>query len=387
MNAWSLARTLRWSGSLALLAALLLSAAIASRPVAAQSPPDDGCNPDEPVACIPLPDEEEPEPPAEQPSGAPAPATASPRVPQPPLPCPAFAAAEPGVAAPSRPAPPLCDRRAVVATVNRANALYARALRTLNTSELPSAWSGQALAQVEGWVVTLRDSGRYATPELRSIALEELRVSGGNAHVRTLENWLYEERTRLSGQVLLRENQWVVNLYDLRLERGGWRVVRNDVYTVPAPLPPPPPSVPEPTPPPVPPSPPPCILIYPPPPGCEPSSLGDLSLEVTTDQSVYRPGETVTATVTNTGSVAAVGGGGYVCGLVAVEVARGSGWERAPGGAEICTAIGIVLRPGESRTEQFSAGGPGVYRLRVSVTADRGGGRATVYSEPYSVVP
>jgi hypothetical protein len=150
--------------------------------------------------------------------------------------------------------PPACDRQSIVATVNRANVLYAQALRSLDTSALQQAWAGEALLQVRGYVATLRSTGRYATPELRSIRLEDLQVEGSRAFVRTLENWLYIEHDRFTGRITVQENQWVLNHYELRREGRGWLVTRNDVYAVPAPPPPPRP---------------PCIAIYPPPPGCE----------------------------------------------------------------------------------------------------------------------
>jgi hypothetical protein len=236
--------------TVALIALAML--AITARPAAAQDPPPDGCDPNEPVACLTLPDE-----PVE--SGAAAPntpsATTAAPLPRPPIPpcSPSLAAGSPEIASPIVP-PPGCDRLSVVATVNRANVLYAQALRSLDTSALPQAWGGEALLQVRGYVAWLRSTGRYATPELRSIQLQSLRTEGSRAFVDTLENWLYIERDRFTGRIVVQENQWVVNYYELRREGRGWLVTRNDVYAVPAPLPP---------------VRPPCIAIFPPPPGCE----------------------------------------------------------------------------------------------------------------------
>ncbi|MGD9894203.1 MAG: hypothetical protein AB7R89_24120 [Dehalococcoidia bacterium] len=235
------------------LIAALASFILMVRPADAQEPTEDGCDPNEPIACLPLPEEAAG-------SDAEAPTIATPRVPAPPMPCPpvVFGVAEARIAAPVPPSQP-CDRRGVIATVNYANALYARALRSLDARDLPNAWTGEALNEVRGYVAVLRSTGRYGTPELRSIALEELRLDGSRAHVRTLENWLYQERASLTGRVLVEENQWVINEYDLVRRGGSWFVSRNVVTRAPAPLPPPQP---------VPPSMP-CILIFPPPPGCD----------------------------------------------------------------------------------------------------------------------
>jgi hypothetical protein len=351
--------------------AALLAFALMARPAGAQEPTEDGCDPDEQVACLPLPEE------TAAGGEAGAPSIAAPRVPAPPVPCPpvVFAEAEARIAAPAPPSN-RCDQRAVIATVNYANLLYARALRSLDTRELPNAWTGEALAEVRGFVASLRASGRYATPELRSISLESLRIDGGRAHVRTLENWLYQERALLTGRVLLQENQWVLNEWDLVRRGGAWFVSRNDVTLVPAPLPPPP----------APPSPP-CILIFPPPPGCEPGQPApSLELAVSANRDQYRLGETIVATVTNTGSETVFGGGGYACGLVRMEIDLLDRWVPAPGAAEICPAIAIGLSPGESRTETFTTRFVGRYRLVVQATGE-GGGEAFAVSEPFLVGP
>jgi len=229
--------------AIAVVLLVVVITAQTAAPIGAQPSPD-GCDPVEPVACLALPEEQAST--AESPSAA---AT----TPRPPLPCPP-GAAELTIAAPIVP-PTACERRAVVATVNRANVLFAQALRSVDASALPEAWSGDALLQVRDYVARLRAGGRYATPELRSIELTELQSDGGRAFVRTLEHWLYQERDRLSGRVVLQEDQWVVNEYELRWERFSWVVVRDVIYTAPPPQPRP--------------ARPPCIAIYPPPPGCE----------------------------------------------------------------------------------------------------------------------
>lgn len=355
-----------------LLLAALVSTILMARPVDAQEPTEDGCDPSEQIACLPLPDG------AAGRDGE-APATAAPSAPTPPIACPpvVFGAADARIAAPAPPSNP-CDRRGVVATVNYANVLYARALRSLNVQELPNAWTGEALSEVRGIVAGLRSSGRYGTPELHSIALEELQIEGNRARVRTLENWLYQERALLTGRVLVEENQWVINEYVLDRQGGSWFVSRNVITRVPGPLPLPqrtvPPSMP-------------CILIFPPPPGCDTGQPApSIDLTVATDRQDYRAGEPITATITNHGTEMVWGGGGYACGMAELEVRLADRWERARGGAEICPAIAVGVAPGEARTETLEAPSVGTYRLVVRATSDQGVA-AVAISEPFVVGP
>lgn len=351
-------RSLLRAGIIAALFTVLALLALGVRPAAAQSP-EDGCDPNETIACLPLPDTAEPA----------GPATAGPRIAPPPIPapCPLPLGGPTPRIAPLLPS--TCDPRAVVVAVNRANVLYARALRTWDGSELPAAWSGEALAQVRGYIQDLRGRGVYSTSELRSIVLEELRINGNRATVRTLENWLYRENSRFTGRVTYQQDGWWANRYEMEQQGGVWRVARNEVVAASGPPLPPP-------------LPPPCIAIFPPPPGCGPSV--PVLVTVSTDHGFYSLGNTVFATITNTGAVPVYGGGGYRCGLADLEVNYGYEWERAPGGAEICPAIATVLRPGESRMERLSAGpGTGQYRLAVRVSSE--GGDDTFYSAPYFV--
>lgn len=125
-----------------------------------------------------------------------------------------------------------------------------------------------------------------------------------------------------------------------------------------------------------------CILIFPPPPGCEQPAE---PLTVTSDRAEYAPGATITASVTNNTTELAYGGGGYDCGVVALEVWRGSGWVKAEGGAEICTAIAVGVRPGETRTERFAAPPErGWYRLAVDLSSESGS-RLTGYSAYFAI--
>jgi hypothetical protein len=339
--------------ALLLALGLLTAVAVAPRPAAAQTP-DSGCDPEEDVACIPLP--EEPAAPAT--AQAPEPNVAAPLPVRPCLPAPMSVDEGAAIALPQTPIPPTplpCGTRDVIATINTANALYARALRTWNTADLSLVWRGEALNQIEGYVAVLRSSGHYATPSLRSISLTDLRVASDRARAVTVENWLYQERTRLSGSVVYEENQWVENLYELRRIADRWYVVRNEVRAVSGP-PLPPPPVPAPGP-----------------------------LTVTADRSDYAVGEAVTARITNQTGETVTGGGGYRCGFVQVERLGPLGWEPAPGGAEICPLIARLLRPGETAMETVPAGPiPGTYRLLVRGSTESGQ-TLTASSAPYTV--
>lgn len=125
-----------------------------------------------------------------------------------------------------------------------------------------------------------------------------------------------------------------------------------------------------------------CILIFPPPPGCEQPAE---PLTVTSDRTEYAPGATIAASVTNNTGEIAYGGGGYACGVVGLEVWNGSEWSKAPGGAEVCTAIALGVRPGETRMESFAAPATvGWYRLIANLTGDAGN-RLTAYSTYFLV--
>jgi hypothetical protein len=385
---------------------MLLAVLALSPPGAAAQPPDEDCDQSEPIVCLTLPDTGVALPAA--------PAIAAPQI-VPPSPTPRPCALGPLAAAPDTPvspaivAPPqppslpppwasVCPEREVIARVNTYNAVYTRAARTLSVDELPRVAEGDALAMLRGYIATLRNRGAYLTLRMNDIRLTGLAIYPGScppastvcpaydaafvgpspfgltARVTTDERWTYEERSRSSGAVISRGQDHVQNLYELRRRDGTWYVFRNEI--APADQPPPwgdvgpgyPPIYP-----PAPPTPP-----YPPLPPAPPSD-GIVSARVTSDRSSYSTGETITATVTNTGTVQISGGGGYRCGLIGLEISGVAGWTPAPGGAEVCTLIAQLLNPGESRTEMFRAPAPGTYRLAVRAAG------ATFTSAPFTV--
>lgn len=339
-------RRLHVAGRALLVAVALSAVLVAHRPATVRA--DDGCDPSEPVACLPVPVEDGDAAPA--PSAAPGIAVPV----RPPAPCPAAApGAAPGIATFYPPARG-CSSAAIIAAVNRANVLYVRAVRTLDTGEARAAWGGQALADLVAQVASLRDLGNYATPRLDSITLRELRPGGGSARVRTIEHWLYQERSQLSGEVVYEQDQWVQNIYSLELRGGAWLVVR-DVITLTDP-----PAVPAPP----------------------------ASAVVTTDRDSYARGEVVEGTITNDGGVTLWhGAGGYACGPLRVEWLGPNGWQKAPLNEPLrpCLAIAVALPPGESFHQTLPTGTrPGTYRLVFAYSAE-GGPAGVAYSAPYTV--
>jgi hypothetical protein len=216
-----------------------LAAVVLQQPPSARAD-DDGCDPDEPIACLPLPPDE---PVAPAPAG-PSAAAAAP-IPL-PLPCLPFRVPQgaPAAAAPIPPFPPGCGVRDAIVAVNRANGVYARALRTLDPSVLPPLWQDSALANLQGQIAWLRGEGRYATVQLLSITLLDITPRPGAITIHTIEHWTYQERSRRSGRVLLDLDEWADNVYSLALRPRGWAVVQDDItlagpppFTPPVPVP------------------------------------------------------------------------------------------------------------------------------------------------------
>lgn len=375
MHARTFRRRTLGAGALRLATLTLALAFGAPGRAVAQSPPGHGCDPSERVACIPVPEQG-----ADGPSttiGTPIPPVSGPCNPV------SVQAGAPGTAI-GTPIPPGCPVQDVVATMNRANVLWARALRTTDAGELPQVWGGDALTKIRSYVDSLRNAGQYATPELQAITLTGIQSNGRQAYVTTTERWLMQLRYRLSGRVIYEEIQNVQNLYGLEWNGSRWIVTHNDVWPAGGSVPRFPPLPVPPLPPPDAPPIPPCILIFPPPPGC---GVPAPKLVVNTDREVYQHGETIFVTVTNTGTETLFGGGGYRCELVDVLMATGADvYAPAPGGAEVCPAIALLLRPGETRTEAITLTQPGRYRMVVEATVEGGSGEKVVASSAPVIV-
>jgi len=159
-----------------------------------------------------------------QPLGVAAPAQASPSV---PIPVPA-------------PLPVLCSPyRGIYATINLGNAADARALRTLSTLGLRSYWRQSALQQLEDQVSQLQAADMYATARLYSIQVLDSNVDyvAQTATVHTMEHWLYQERSSDDGSIVLSQDEWVRNEYDLNLFGSTWYITGNSTSLQQGPVP------------------------------------------------------------------------------------------------------------------------------------------------------
>jgi hypothetical protein len=342
-------RSLQRSGLVLIVLVGFTIALAAPRATTVYAGDDDGCDPNEPIACLTAP-EEEAEPGAAR--GAPAAAA-----PAPPRPCPPILgpASPNGAAAAPAPVPPGCPAKGVVAAVNRANVLYRQALFRLDGSGLTAAWGGEALADLLGQIAALRAGDRYGDPQLLAINLVEMNANPATARVRTFEHWIYRERARFSGQLLVEQDEWVENVYELRF-RGAWIVMRDIITVIDAPALPPPPRP-------------------------------FVSARLTTDRDLYLPGETIQATITNDGSVTLwAGGGPYPCGPITVErLTADGGWEPVPAPTFVaCLAIAQAFPPGQSSVHSIPAAAPGIFRLVFRYSADGAPG-GVAYSAPYLV--
>jgi hypothetical protein len=340
--------------TLALLLVLALVFAT-PRPAPASAQEEETCGPDQPIACLDVPEQTE----GGTGMGGAAPSAAAPA---PPRPCLSIVVPERPAAAAAAPipVPPGCSARDVFAAVNRANVLYRQALLQLDGSVLRSAWGGEALADLLGQIAVLRANDRYGDPTLLAISLVELRVTPSRAHVRTHENWIYRERDRFTGAVVMEQNQWVQNIYEMQPRGGSWVVMR-DIITFISPPPPPPPSPPPPAP--------------------------HASARVSIDRDFSTVGETVWATITNDGIVTLSGPGGqYPCGPLIVERLRDDGtWEPLPAQTFVaCTLIAQLFFPGMSYNYAIPAGQAGVFRLVFKYSIE-GGGSGVAYSPIYVV--
>jgi hypothetical protein len=260
-----------------LLIAILLAALLGATPVS-HAQTDDGCDTSEAVACIPLPSDTSPAAAGSSTAAAgaanvPAPGQAASAV----VPCPAygcctggaFPAADPSIsAAPFTPSipfspvpPPGCCRplllpgiaapanapsiavplppaplpvncspiRSVYSTINLANAADVRALRTLSTQGLSDYWRQGALNQIQSQVAQLQLAGYYASTRLYSIQVQDSSFSSSSrsATVHTMEHWLYQQRSLDDGSVVLSQDEWVANEYDLNFLGNAWYITTN----------------------------------------------------------------------------------------------------------------------------------------------------------------
>ena len=253
-----------WPRSLCVLVILLAFATLVS--VRSQRIlADDGCDTSEQVACIPLPAQESSGPCLSdsgqlcgQATGASAPAagvgvsaaavpivcplpaeSAAPAIGiaavlVPPLGCCwgpyAGESSVPSAAAVAVPPFPCPSFRDIYRTINLGNAADVRALRTLSSDGLDGYWRRGALSDIQNQIADLQLRGDYATPKLSSISVQSSRFSGLNsAIVRTLEHWRYQERSLDDRSLVLDQDEWAANEYDLTRIGGTWYITLDTV--------------------------------------------------------------------------------------------------------------------------------------------------------------
>jgi hypothetical protein len=254
------------------LAVLAATALAAAWPARARAGTD--CDTSEQVACIPLPSDTStatgsPQPGA-APSGPVAAAAAAPIFCAPPgccgvppggpltpdqtaaapLPCrppanPCYPYVAAAPAAPSTgasaavpvPVPPTgCNPyRSIYSTINLGNAADVRALRTASTDGLSRYWRQDALDQIQAQVSYLQSVGDYANARLYSIQVQSatLDLLSSTARVRTLEHWLYQERSSFDGSLVYSQDEWVTNNYVLSSIGSGWYITSDTISAAP----------------------------------------------------------------------------------------------------------------------------------------------------------
>jgi hypothetical protein len=166
----------------------------------------------------------------------------------PPYPCPppllpgaaipgAAAAAAPVAAAPLPPPTYCSPYRGIYTTINLGNAADVRALRTLSTSALRPYWRGNAFSTIASQINQLQAVGDYATPSLQSIQVQSATVDllSSTASVRTLEHWLYQERSLYDNSLVASQDQWVTNSYTLSSTANGWYITDDQISQTPGP--------------------------------------------------------------------------------------------------------------------------------------------------------
>jgi hypothetical protein len=127
--------------------------------------------------------------------------------------------------------------RSIYTAINFANAADVRALRTLSPDALRPYWRGNAFATLSAQINQLQASGDYATPSLKSIKVQtaNLDLLSSTANVRTLEHWLYQERSSYDGTVVASQDEWVSNTYTLSSSPSGWYITEDKINIVASP--------------------------------------------------------------------------------------------------------------------------------------------------------
>lgn len=244
----------RRPGRLAALASVIAGLALfslaggGSRAVHAQQSPD--CEDPDTVACIAVPPPQGPNlGTAPQPSMGAAAAAAPPGNQVPPIYCPPppvppyppyppypypgplppeAGAAAPSAAPPGPPAPYPCLAD-VFRSINRANLVYARAMRSLDSSQLSAYWGRDALRDLLSQIRGLRADGSYRVLRLASIDVLEQSIGYGNAWVHTREHWITSTWS-YDGYLEDAADAWYDNQYYLYRVGSGWVIGTDIVY-------------------------------------------------------------------------------------------------------------------------------------------------------------
>ncbi|HEY7295124.1 MAG TPA: hypothetical protein VH916_08780 [Dehalococcoidia bacterium] len=228
----------RWLITLALLALLFACLSAGGRHAAAQSDPD--CEDPATVACIPT-------TPAGGSGGAapaspagPGAAAAAPAAPLPPAPYPICPPPGPPIPVPVAPVPSAAPSAGpvggynpcygdVYGSINRANLAYARAMRSLDASQLRLYWGQDALQDLLGQIGQLRASNSYRVLRLLSIRVIEQSVGPSYAWVHTSEHWV-SQTWSYDGYEYDSGDAWYDNQYYLYRSGGRW-IIGSDVVS------------------------------------------------------------------------------------------------------------------------------------------------------------
>jgi hypothetical protein len=123
-------------------------------------------------------------------------------------------------------------RAEILAAVDRANAAWASANQSLDTSVLNSSVAGQALRDDMAEVDQLRRQGHFTRNSNTSFVVIDVSLDApGHATVRTRESWSDETYDRASGRLLQRAPVATYDeTYVVEYLSGGWIVTSNDLH-------------------------------------------------------------------------------------------------------------------------------------------------------------
>jgi hypothetical protein len=120
----------------------------------------------------------------------------------------------------------------ILAAVDRANAAWAAASRSLDPSGLSAGVAGQELADDLAEVDKLRSQGQTKTTVNTAFAVTDVALDGpGHATVHTRETWYAEIHAAAGGRLLQRTPAATYDeTYTVEYLNGGWIVTKNDLH-------------------------------------------------------------------------------------------------------------------------------------------------------------